>query len=103
MGMPDDRFFTESGKTAESLKEIVPPLLMALGALSLLRSSRLLRFVAAGAVLYSIADATELRRRKRGYNIAARRSAGRSIDQEMEDSFPASDPPSFSGATAGAP
>lgn len=101
--MPDDRFFSESGRTAENLREIVPPVLMAVGALSLFRSSRLLGFVAVGAALYTIADATESRRRKRGRNIATRRLVGRNIDQEMEDSFPASDPPSFSGATAGAP
>ncbi|HTJ64084.1 MAG TPA: hypothetical protein VL899_09760 [Alphaproteobacteria bacterium] len=101
--MPDDHFFTEAGRTTETLKEAVPPLLMALGAISLLRSSRLLSLVAAGAVLYNLANATEQKRRKNGANIAARRAVGRSIDQEMEDSFPASDPPSFSGATAGAP
>jgi hypothetical protein len=101
--MPDDRFFSESGKRAENLKEIVPPVLMAVGALSLFRSSRLLGFVAIGAALYNIAEGTESRRRKRGRNIATRRVIGRNIDQEMEDSFPASDPPSFSGATAGAP
>jgi hypothetical protein len=101
--MPDDRFVTDTGKTAQSLKEVVPPLLMALGAISLFRSSRLLGFVAAGAVLYNVVNATEAERRKSGRNIAVRRAVGRSIDQEMEDSFPASDPPSFSGATAGAP
>jgi len=101
--MPDDRFFTETGKTTETLKEVIPPLLMALGAISLFRSSRLLSLAAAGAVLYNIACTTEVKRRKNGSNIAARRAVGRSIDREIEDSFPASDPPSFSGATAGAP
>jgi hypothetical protein len=101
--MPDDRFFSERSKSTESLKEIIPPVLMALGALSLFRSSRLLGFVAVGAALYNIADAAECERRRQGRNIASRRLVGRNIDQEMEDSFPASDPPSFSGATAGAP
>ena len=31
------------------------------------------------------------------------RSREEKIDRQMEDSFPASDPPSFSGVTAGAP
>lgn len=101
--MPDDRFIPERNATAETLKEIVPPVLMAIGAVSLLRTSKLLSLVALGAVLYNVAADTEASRKARGRNVSARRTVGRSIDAEMEDSFPASDPPSFSGATAGAP
>ena len=101
--MPDDRYIPEHNSTAETLKEIVPPVLMAIGAVSLLRTSKLLSLVALGAVLYNVAADTEANRKARGRNISARRAVGRSIDTEMEDSFPASDPPSFSGTTAGAP
>jgi hypothetical protein len=101
--MPDDRFILEHQTTAETLKEIVPPVLMAFGAISLLRTSKLLSLVALGAYLYNVAANSEADRRVRGRNVAARRTSGRNIDTEMEDSFPASDPPSFSGSTAGAP
>jgi hypothetical protein len=101
--MPDDRFILAQQTTAETLKEIVPPVLMAFGAISLLRTSKLLSLVALGAYLYNVAAKSEAERKVRGRNVAARRSVGRSIDTEMEDSFPASDPPSFSGSTAGAP
>jgi hypothetical protein len=101
--MPDHRFIPAHQTTAETLKEIVPPVLMAFGAISLLRTSKLLSLVALGAYLYNVAANSETERTVRGRNVATRRAVGRSIDTEMEDSFPASDPPSFSGSTAGAP
>jgi hypothetical protein len=101
--MPDDRFILEHQTTAETLKEIVPPVLMAFGAISLLRTSKLLSLVALGAYLYNVAANSEADRRVRGRNVAARRTSALNIDTAMEDSFPASDPPSFSGSTAGAP
>jgi hypothetical protein len=101
--MPDDRFILDHQTTAETLKEMVPPVLMAFGAISLLRTSKLLSLVALGAYLYNVAAKSEAERKAGGRNVATRRAVGRSIDTEMEDSFPASDPPSFSGSTAGAP
>jgi hypothetical protein len=101
--MPDDRFTLDHQTTAETLKEIVPPVLMAVGAISLFRTSKLLSLVAIGAYLYSVAANSEAERKVLGRNVATRRVIGSSIDTEMEDSFPASDPPSFSGSTAGAP
>ena len=99
--MPDDRIVYPSRTTSESLKEIVPPVLIALGALSLIRSSRLLGLVAAGAYLYDAAQKVDADRRRRGVDLPSRRRIGQRIDDEIADSFPASDPPSFSGATAG--
>jgi hypothetical protein len=101
--MPDDQIIHTSASTSESLKEIVPPLLIALGAISLLRSSRLLSLVAAGAYFYNVAQKTDADRKNRGRDLPSRRVLGARLDQEMADSFPASDPMSFSGTTAGAP
>ena len=101
--MPDDQTIPTRNSTSESLKEIVPPVLIALGAISLLRSSRLLSLIAMGAYLYDAAVKTDLDREKRGRDLPSRRTAGERLDEEIADSFPASDPMSFSGTTAGAP
>lgn len=101
--MPDDRIVHTSQTTSETLKEAVPPVLIALGALSLLRSSRLLGLAAAGAYLYDTAQKVDADRRRRGVDLRSRRRESRRIDDEIADSFPASDPPSFSGTTAGTP
>jgi len=77
--------------------------LIALGALSLIRSSRLLGFVAAGAYLYDAAQKVDADRRRRGVDLPSRRRESQRVDDEIADSFPASDPPSFSGTTAGTP
>jgi hypothetical protein len=94
--MADNRPTVAKPTAVDDFQKIVPPLLMALGALSLLRSSRTLSVAIIGTWLYGLARKSD-----------AERDAGRitseTIDQEMEDSFPASDPPSFSGSTAGAP
>ena len=101
--MPDDRILHSHNSTSESLKEVVPPVLIALGAISLLRSSRLLSLVAIGAYFYDVAAKVDLDRKKRGRDLSSRRALGARLDEEMADSFPASDPMSFSGTTAGAP
>jgi hypothetical protein len=101
--MPDDQIIHSPASTSESLREIVPPVLVALGAISLLRSSRLLSLIAAGAYLYNVAQKTDADRKKRGRDLPSRRALGARLDEEMADSFPASDPMSFSGTTAGAP
>jgi hypothetical protein len=101
--MPDDTIVPTSQTTSESLKEILPPALIALGALSLLRSSRLLGLAALGVWFYDIAQKFDADRRRRGLDTPSRRRTSRRIDEEMADSFPASDSPSFSGMTAGTP
>jgi hypothetical protein len=101
--MPDDRIVHSSHRTSEALKGIVPPALIALGALSLIRSSRLLGLVALGAYLYDAAQKVDADRRKRGVDLPNRRRAGERLDEQIADSFPASDPLSFHGTTAGAP
>jgi len=101
--MPDDRIVHSRNTTSESLKEVVPAVLIALGAVSLLRSSRLLSLVAAGAYLYDMAQKVDADRKRRGVDLPSRRRACERIDAENADSFPASDPPSFSGMTAGTP
>lgn len=99
--MPDGQSRSDHLDTA--LREVVPLMLMALGALSLFRTSRALMLTVLGAWAYDVvarADHDHIRRRR---NIAARRAQERLLDQAIEDSFPASDPPSTHGATAGAP
>jgi hypothetical protein len=81
-------------------QEIVPPVLMALGAVSLLRTSRFLSLALLGGWVYSEMQKSDAARQIRA-RAASLASAG--IDEEIDDSFPASDPPSFSGMTAGAP
>ena len=101
--MPDDRILHTSQTTSETLKEVVPPVLIALGALSLIRSSRLLGLAAAGAWLYDVAQKADADRKRRGVDLASRRRLADRLDEEIADSFPASDPMSFSGTTAGSP
>ena len=102
--MPDDRVFSTTDRTVRSLKTIAPPLLMALGAVSLLRNPRLLMLIALGGLLYDAATEMDAGRKSRGRTLAARRALGLRLDAEIEDTFPASDPPSSSGGiTAGSP
>jgi hypothetical protein len=101
--MSDYRIVHTSQSTSETLKQVVPPVLIALGALSLLRSSRMLGLVAAGAYLYDAAQKVDADRHRRGVDLPSRRRESKRVDDEIADSFPASDPPSFSGMTAGKP
>ncbi len=102
--MPDDQMIFDRDHTAESLKEFVPPVLMLFGAVSLLRTSRFLSLLALGAFLYDAAVNTDADRKARGRDLSTRRATAKRLDAEIEDSFPASDPPSSSGSTtAGAP
>jgi hypothetical protein len=101
--MPDDHIYSSRPSTADNLKEIVPPVLMALGALSLLRTSRFLSLVALGVFLYDAGANSDADRKKRGRDLPSRRAAAERLDEQIADSFPASDPISFSGTTAGAP
>jgi hypothetical protein len=101
--MPDDQILIGRPSTVETLKEAVPPVLMALGALSLMRRSRILTLLALGALLYDAAANSDTDRKVRGRDLRSKRRASALLDAEIEDSFPASDPPSFSGNTVGAP
>ena len=56
-----------------------------------------------GAYLYDVAQKVDADRKARGRDLPSRRTLGARLDEEMADSFPASDPMSFSGTTAGAP
>ncbi len=101
--MPDDLHAIPHGKQPESWKELASYGLIALGALSLLRTSRLLGLALAGAWIYDVASRSEVSRRTRGRDIASKRDADARLDAQIEDTFPSSDPPSYSGSTAGAP
>jgi hypothetical protein len=100
--MPDNLTFFSKEET-EGLHKIIPPILMAFGAVSLLRSSRLLSLTLIGVGLYDLAKNSDASRQQRSGNALTKRAAYREVDSESEDSFPASDPPSYSGTTAGAP
>jgi len=102
--MPDDQRPTGPEDSPIRWNGVVPPLLMAAGAASLLRNARLLGLTLLGAWLFEVADESDRTRRTRRKAAAARRNAAtRRLDEEIAASFPASDPPSFSGAIAGAP
>jgi hypothetical protein len=98
--MPDDQTFSSPANKPDAWQEILPPVLIALGAVSLLRTSRFLSLALLGGWLYHTASKSDLSRRT---HAIAKKAASRNIDLEIEDSFPASDPPSSSGSTAGAP
>src|SRR4051812_48985617 len=101
--MPDDRILDTTHTTSENLKQNPPPVLIALGAFRLLPSSRLLGLVAARAPLSHAGQKVDADRKKRGVALPSRRRQSDRLDDEIADSFPASDPPSFSGTTAGTP
>jgi hypothetical protein len=78
----------------------IPPTLMALGAISLLRGAPLLGLGLLGPWLYRLASAADRDRHAHGRSLKARRAAAQRLDVALEDSFPASDPPSLSGITS---
>jgi hypothetical protein len=99
--MPDDQSLTLKPSPLEDLSAIVPPVLMALGAFSLLRASRLLTLVLVGGWLYTKAQNSDGSRHVQGVSAPAKRTQSAAVDAAIEDTFPASDPPSFSGTTSG--
>lgn len=101
--MPDDQRLAGQAGFDATLKAYVPPVLMALGAFTLLRTSRLLSLGLLGLWAYDIAAGADGTRKTRGRDVGSRRLADQAVDAAVEDSFPASDPPSYSGSTAGAP
>jgi hypothetical protein len=101
--LPESDYRTETEGTAENLKRLIPPVLIALGAISLLRTSRFLSLLALGICSYDAAARSDAERKTRQIDRPSRREAARRLDDEIEASFPASDPPSSSGTTAGSP
>jgi hypothetical protein len=93
--MPDD-----AGSPDQAGRETAIPLaLMAVGALSLLRGVPLAGLGLLGCWLYPMAAEADRDRHARGRSLKARRAATERLDIALEDSFPASDPPSLSGIT----
>jgi hypothetical protein len=101
--MPDTRIAHNPTRLQQGLRDTVPPALMVLGAISLLRTSRFLSLVAVGLWLYDAVASSEDHRKHHGRDKRSRHAATERLDDMIDDSFPASDPPSHSGATAGAP
>ena len=101
--MSDDRSLFGPRHDADLLRELVPPVLMTLGAISLLRTSRFLSLALVGAYLYDLAARSDGDRKLRGHDVSSRRLANHRVDTAMDHSFPASDPPAFSGSIAGSP
>ena len=101
--MPDDQTSAVTDGLDSTLREVIPPVLMALGAFTLLRTSRILSLAVLGFWAYDAATKNDAGRKSSGSDIGSKRAAHKAIDDASEDSFPASDPPSYSGSTAGAP
>jgi hypothetical protein len=101
--MPRDPQIFEDGPVPADWKAAALYSLLGLGVLSLFRTSRVLTMALAGGLLYDIANTADASRKKRERDIASRRKAAERVDIAIDDSFPASDPPSYSGSTAGAP
>ena len=81
------------------ITHMLPLGLMAIGGITLLRASPLLTIALAGIAAYEFAcSADRGRRASRDFEKEAEKEA--KLDTEIEDSFPASDPPSFSGGIA---
>jgi hypothetical protein len=99
--MPDDQILSPKTSTLDELSTMVPPVLMALGAFSLLRTSRLLSLALLGGWLYTKAQESDGSRHARGVSAPAKRASSQRVDLAVEDTFPASDPTSFSGTTSG--
>jgi hypothetical protein len=94
---------TKDSDLGETLREVLPPVLMAFGALSLLRMSRTLSLVALGIFAYDVVTRQDAGRVAKGRDAASKRVQNQRIDEMSDDSFPASDPPSSSGSFVGAP
>ena len=101
--MSESDYLSETEETEEHLESLIPSVLLTLGAVSLLRTSRLLSLVAVGVCLYDAAVKYDAERKMRQIDLPARKEAARRLDDEIEASFPASDPPYSSGTTAGSP
>jgi hypothetical protein len=77
--MPDDQISFGHNGTPETLKDFIPPVLMAFGAVSLLRTSRLLSLVALGALLYDAAVSSDTGRKAR----TGQRNIEKLLDSEI--------------------
>ena len=97
--MPDDRMMLASPEQPD-WKRLIAPTLMALGAVSLIRTSRLATLALVGAYLFDHARVVDSDRHRRGVSAAAKRAAEERLDAALADSFPASDPPAYSGASS---
>ena len=93
--MPDDASGLYGGK---DFKTAIPFTLLAISAASLLRGAPLLGFGLLGCCLYPLAEEIDRDRQARGRSLKARRAQSRQLDLALEDTFPASDPPSISGS-----
>ena len=95
--MPDDPKLPDRHATAWDWEAAIPPTLMAIGVTSLVRSFPLVGLGLIGSWLFRLATEADEIRHRRGRSLRARRAATRRLDVALEDSFPASDPPSLSG------
>ena len=98
--MPDDSTRPDRPAAASDWEAVIPPTLMAVGAASLVRSFPLLSLALVGGWLFRLATEADQDRHVRGRSLGARRAAAHRLDVALEDSFPASDPPSLSGITS---
>ncbi|HLG90492.1 MAG TPA: hypothetical protein VKZ79_25275 [Alphaproteobacteria bacterium] len=90
--MPDDSSQRDSSPDFETA---IPFALMAIGAARLLGSAPLLGLSLLGCWLYPLAANADRQRRKHGRNLEARKAQSRQLDQALEATFPASDPPAI--------
>jgi len=97
--MPDDAGNPDRADPAAARQAAIPLALVAVGVLSLLRGTPLAGLGLLGWWLYPIAAEADRDRHARGRSLKARRAAAQRLDIALDDSFPASDPPSLSGIT----
>ena len=91
--MPDDAAPFDPQRGSREWSAAFAPALIVLGAAGLMRASPLFSLGILGGWLYRLAAAEDTRRRAGGQTLKARRAAAARLDEALEESFPASDPP----------
>jgi len=93
--MPDDAATFDPPRGSQEWNAAIFPALVVMGAAGLMRASPLFGLGVLGGWLYRLASAEDAARRARGRTLKARRAEAARLDEALEESFPASDPPAI--------